>query len=35
MIVKIKENFEETRHVKNFDKSKNYILRGERSARSI
>ena len=30
MVVKIKENFEKTRHVKNNDKSKKYILRGQR-----
>ena len=29
MIVKSKEYFEKTRHVKNNDKSKKYILRGE------
>ena len=32
MIVKSKEYFEKTRHVKNNDKSKKYILRGERNA---
>ena len=33
MVVKIKESFEKTRHVKNNDKSKKYILRGERNTR--
>ena len=33
MVVKIKESFENTRQVKNNDKSKKYVLRGERSAR--
>ena len=33
MVVKVKENFEKTRHVKNKDKSKKYILRGERNVR--
>ena len=33
MVVKIKEYFEKTRHVKNNDKSKNFILRGERNTR--
>ena len=33
MVVKVKESFEKTRHVKNNDKSKKYILRGERNAR--
>ena len=33
MVVKVKEYFEKTRHVKNNDKSKKYILRGERNAR--
>ena len=28
----MKEKFEKTRHVKNNDKSKKYILRGQRSA---
>ena len=27
MVVKVKENIEKTRHVKNNDKSKKYILR--------
>ena len=33
MDVKIKEYFEKTRTVKNNDKSKNYILRGQRNVR--
>ena len=33
MVVKVKENFEKTRHVKNNDKSKKYILRGQRNVR--
>ena len=33
MVVKVKENLEKTRHVKNNDKSKKYILRGERNVR--
>ena len=33
MVVKVKEFFEKTRHVKNNDKSKKYILRGQRNAR--
>ena len=33
MVVKVKEKFEKTRHVKNNDKSKKYILRGQRNAR--
>ena len=33
MVVKVKENFEKTRHIKNNDKSKKYILRGHRNAR--
>ena len=32
MVVKVKEKFENTRHVKNKDKSKKYILRGHRNA---
>ena len=31
MVRKVKEKFEKTRHVKNNDKFKKYILRGERS----
>ena len=30
MVIKIKEYFEKTRHVKNNDKSKKYILRGQK-----
>ena len=33
MVVKVKEYYEKTRHVKNKDKSKKYILRGQRNAR--
>ena len=33
MVVKIKETFEKTRHLKNNDKSRKYILRGQRNAR--
>ena len=33
MVEKVKENYEKTRYVKNNDKSKNYILRGQRNAR--
>ena len=33
MVVKVKEKFEKTRHFKNNDKSRKYILRGERSVR--
>ena len=33
MIVKAKEKFEKTRHVKKNDKSKKYIQRGERNVR--
>ena len=33
MVVKVKEYFEKTRQVKNNDKSKKYILRGQRNAR--
>ena len=33
MVVKVKKIFEKTRHVKNKDKSKKYILRGERNVR--
>ena len=28
MVVKVRESFEKTRHIKNNDKSKKYILRG-------
>ena len=33
MVVKVKEYFIKTRHIKNNDKSKKYILRGQRGAR--
>ena len=33
MVVKVKEKFEKTRQVKNYDKSKKYILIGERNVR--
>ena len=33
MVVKVKEYIEKTRQVKNNDKSKKYILRGQRNAR--
>ena len=33
MVVKVKESFEKTKHVKNNDKSKKYILRGQRNTR--
>ena len=33
MVVKVEETFEKTRHVKNNDKSKKYILRGEGNVR--
>ena len=33
MVVKVKEQFEKTRHVKNNDKSNKYKLRGERNVR--
>ena len=33
MVVKVKEYYEKTRRVKNNDKSKKYILRGQRNAR--
>ena len=31
--MKVKQSFEKTRHVKNNDKSKNFILRGQRNVR--
>ena len=34
MVVKVKEYFERTRHVKNNDKFKKYILRGEKNVRN-
>ena len=33
MIVKVEEKFEKTRHVRNNDKSKKYILRGHQNVR--
>ena len=33
MVVKSKESFEKTRHIKNNDKSKKFVLRGQRNAR--
>ena len=33
MVVKVKETFEKTRHIKNNDKSKKYFLRGQRNVR--
>ena len=33
MVEKIREYFEKTRHIKNIDKSKEYILRGQRNVR--
>jgi len=33
MVVKVKEKFEKTRNIKRYNKSKKYILRGERNAR--
>ena len=33
MVVKVKESFEKTRYVKNNNKSKKYILRGQRNVR--
>ena len=33
MVVKIKEYFEKTRQIKNNDKSKEYILRGQKNIR--
>ena len=33
MVVKVKEYFEKTRHVKNNDKFKKYVLRGQRKLR--
>ena len=30
MVVKVKETFEKTRHIKKIDKSRKYILRGQR-----
>ena len=33
MVVKVKEYFDKTKQVKNNDKSKKHILRGQRNAR--
>ena len=33
MVEKVKEYFEKTRHVKNNDKSKKFVLRGQRNVR--
>ena len=33
MVIKTKEFFEKTRQVKNNDKSKKFVLRGQRNAR--
>ena len=33
MVIKVKEYFEKTRHVKNNDKFKKYFLRGQRNTR--
>ena len=33
MVVKVKEKFVKTRHVKNKDNSKKYILRGQRDVK--
>ena len=33
MVIKVKESFEKTRHIKNNDKSKKYLLPGQRNAR--
>ena len=33
MVVEVKEYFDKTRHVKNNDKSRKYILRGQENAR--
>ena len=33
MAVKVKESFEKTQHIKNEDKSKKYVLRGQRNTR--
>ena len=33
MVVKVKESYEKTRQVKNNNKSKKYILRGQRNTR--
>ena len=35
MVIKSKESFEKTRHIKNNDKSKKFVLRGQRNARFL
>ena len=35
MVVKVKEYFEKTKHVKHNDKPKKYILRGERNVKYL
>ena len=35
MVVKSKEFFQKTRHIKNNDKSKKYILRGEKNCKIL
>ena len=35
MVVKVKKKFEKTRHVKNKEKSKKYILRGQKNERYL
>ena len=34
MVVKSKEYFEKTRHVKNSDKAKKFVLKGQRNAKN-
>ena len=33
MVIKVKEYFNKTRQVKNYDRSKKYVLRGQRNSR--
>ena len=33
MVVKVKESFEKTRHIKNNDKSQKFVLRGQRNVK--
>ena len=33
MTIKVKESFEKTRYIKNNEKSKKYVLQGQRNAR--
>ena len=35
MVVKVEEYFEKTRYIKNIDKFKKYILRGQRNTRYL